>query len=159
MSFIAVQLIQRCASCAQLIDGAEAKAFYGLALNYAPLQALVERLLVKETLSGTEVTEVLEGAGVIPFPDPYVEGFQWSPEGGLVYPGMPTQASSLLQYLLCLCILHSIWHGLVHEHELHTLIQSRPLHGCCCWGQEGSQHCPWHSHTDMDLIVCAISSL
>ena len=82
-----------CAFCAQLIDGAEAKAFYGLALNYAPLQALVERLLVKETLSGAEVTEVLEGAGVIPFPDPYVEGFQWSPEGGLVYPGMPTQAS------------------------------------------------------------------
>ena len=51
---------------------------------------------MKETLSGAEVTEVLEGAGVIPFPDPYVEGFQWSPEGGLVYPGMPTQASTIL---------------------------------------------------------------
>ena len=76
----------------QLIEGAEAKAFYGLALNYKPLQALVERLLVKETLSGKEVAETLEGAGVHHFPDPYVEGFLWGDDGGLRYPGMPTQA-------------------------------------------------------------------
>ena len=76
----------------QLIEGAEAKAFYGLALNYKPLQALVERLLVKETLSGKEVAETLEGAGVHHFPDAYVEGFLWGEDGGLRYPGMPTQA-------------------------------------------------------------------
>lgn len=76
----------------QLIEGAEAKAFYGLALNYKPLQALVERLLVKETLSGKEVAETLEGAGVHHFPDSYVEGFLWGEDGGLRYPGMPTQA-------------------------------------------------------------------
>lgn len=79
----------------QLIDGAEAKASYGLALNYKPLQALVERLLVKETLSGQEVAETLNGAGAIPFPDPYLEGFQWGADGGLRYPGMPTQACLL----------------------------------------------------------------
>ena len=39
----------------QLVEGAEAKAYYGLAVNYPALEALVERLLVKETLSGNEV--------------------------------------------------------------------------------------------------------
>ena len=76
----------------QLIEGAEAKAFYGLALNYKPLKALVERLLVKETLSGKEVAETLEGAGVHHFPDSYVEGFLWGEDGRLRYPGMPSQA-------------------------------------------------------------------
>ncbi len=85
----------------QLIEGAEAKAFYGLALNYKPLQALVERLLVKETLSGAEVRETLEGAGVIPFPDPYVEGFTWGEDGGLQYPGMPTQVPDTLNLMTC----------------------------------------------------------
>jgi hypothetical protein len=37
------------------MDGAEAKAYYGLAVNYRPLEALIERLLVKETLTGGEV--------------------------------------------------------------------------------------------------------
>ena len=39
----------------QLIEGAEAKAYYGLAVNYKALQALVQRLLARETLSGEEV--------------------------------------------------------------------------------------------------------
>ncbi len=85
----------------QLIEGAEAKAFYGLALNYKPLQALVERLLVKETLSGKEVAETLEGAGVHHFPDPYVEGFLWGEDGGLRYPGMPTKARPPFGTLPC----------------------------------------------------------
>ena len=85
----------------QLVEGAEAKAYYGLALNYKPLQALVERLLVKETLSGAEVRETLEGAGVIPFPDPYVEGFTWGEDGGLRYPGMPTQVHGTLYLTRC----------------------------------------------------------
>jgi cell division protease FtsH len=72
----------------QLVEGAEAKAYYGLALNYGPLRALVNRLLVKETMTGKEVIETLEGAGLVRFPDPYVAGFGWSPGGGLVYPGM-----------------------------------------------------------------------
>ncbi|BDA40994.1 ATP-dependent zinc metalloprotease FTSH, chloroplastic [Coccomyxa sp. Obi] len=78
----------------ELVEGAEAKAFYGLAVNYKPLQALVERLLVKETLSGKEVAETLEDAGVVKFPDAFVEGFAWGPNGGLVYPGMPEEAAS-----------------------------------------------------------------
>lgn len=72
----------------QLVEGAQAKATYGLTLNYKPLEALVDRLLRDTTLSGEQVAEVLDGAGVIPFPDPFVEGFKWDEEGRLVYPGM-----------------------------------------------------------------------
>lgn len=81
----------------QLVEGAEAKAYYGLAVNYKPLQALVERLLVKETMSGKEVAETLEAAGVFKFPDAFVEGFAWGPNGGLVYPGMPEVPIPLLR--------------------------------------------------------------
>ena len=48
---------------------------------------------MKETLSGKEVVETLEGAGVHHFPDPYVEGFLWGEDGGLQYPGMPPQGT------------------------------------------------------------------
>lgn len=77
----------------QLVQGAEAKALYGLVLNYKPLQALVDRLIEDSTLTGEQVGQVLEGAGLRYFPDPFVDGFTWSQEGGLVYPGMPEQAS------------------------------------------------------------------
>jgi len=75
----------------QLIEGAEVKALYGLTLNYKPLEALVERLLRDTTLSGEQVADVLNEAGVIPFPDPFVEGFKWDDNGRLVYPGMPDE--------------------------------------------------------------------
>ena len=77
------------------MEGAEAKAYYGLAVNWGPLQALVERLLVKETLPGKEVIETLEAAGVVHFPDPFVEGFGWARGGGLLYPGMPAEVCTL----------------------------------------------------------------
>lgn len=77
--------------CLQLVEGAEAKAYYGLTVNYGPLQALVERLLVKETMSGKDVEETLEAAGVVKFPDPFLKGFGWGSDGGLFYPGMPSK--------------------------------------------------------------------
>ncbi len=42
----------------QLLDGAEAKAYWGLALNYKPLQALVDVLVNEETINGERLTEV-----------------------------------------------------------------------------------------------------
>lgn len=47
----------------QLLDAAEAKAYYGLAKNYAALEALVEALIQQETLSGEELAAVLEKVG------------------------------------------------------------------------------------------------
>lgn len=79
----------------QLVEGAQAKALYGLALNYKPLHALVDRLLRDSTLTGEEVAEVLNGAGLVPFPDPYVEGFTWDDNGRLIYPGMEEQVLRL----------------------------------------------------------------
>ncbi|KAL0023671.1 hypothetical protein WJX77_011852 [Trebouxia sp. C0004] len=75
----------------ELIEGAEVKALYGLTLNYKPLEALVERLLRDTTLSGEQVADLLNEADVIPFPDPFVEGFKWDDNGRLVYPGMPDE--------------------------------------------------------------------
>ena len=42
----------------QLLDGAEAKAYWGLALNYQPLQALVDVLVAEETINGDRLAEV-----------------------------------------------------------------------------------------------------
>jgi hypothetical protein len=51
----------------QLLDGAEAKAYWGLALNYKPLQALVDVLVAEETINGERLTEVMtpDCAGLI----------------------------------------------------------------------------------------------
>ncbi len=84
-------LLLTCCCVLQLIEGAEVKALYGLTLNYKPLEALVERLLRDTTLSGEQVADLLNDAGVIPFPDPFVEGFKWDDNGRLVYPGMPDE--------------------------------------------------------------------
>ncbi|KAK9821723.1 hypothetical protein WJX81_004862 [Elliptochloris bilobata] len=79
-----------------LVEGAEAKAYYGLVINYRALEALIDRLLVKETLTGNEVREIAQEAGLKPFPDPYVEGFKFDDEGQVVYPGMQVQADELM---------------------------------------------------------------
>ncbi len=49
--------------CPQLVEAAEAKAYYGLARNYGALQALVEVLVEREMLTGPELEGILEGAG------------------------------------------------------------------------------------------------
>lgn len=86
------------AAVMQLVQGAQAKALYGLVLNYKPLQALVDRLVEASTLTGEQVGQTLQAAGLTYFPDPFVDGFTWSQEGGLVYPGMPEQVYIALIY-------------------------------------------------------------
>jgi cell division protease FtsH len=74
----------------ELLEAAEAKAYYGLAVNWAPLQALVDALLERSVLTGKEVAVILERSGVITFPDPYLGGFGWDGETGeLQYPLRP----------------------------------------------------------------------
>lgn len=53
-------------SSAQLVEAAEAKAYYGLASNYRALEALVNTLLTRDNLTGEEVRQVLEEAGEWP---------------------------------------------------------------------------------------------
>ena len=71
------------------MEGAEAKASFGLAVNYKALEALVEALVSKETLTGKEVQDILEANDVVRYPDPFVDGFGWDNEGSLFFPGSP----------------------------------------------------------------------
>ncbi|GLI67098.1 hypothetical protein VaNZ11_011303 [Volvox africanus] len=73
----------------ELLEAAEAKAMYGLAMNWKPFQALTQALLDRGTLTGKEVAHILETNGVIHFPDPYTGGFGWDPDGSLRYPFKP----------------------------------------------------------------------
>ena len=70
------------------MEGAQAKALYGLTINYTALSALVELLLERDTLSGEEVRSVLAANNALAFPDPYVQGFGWDENGTLTFPGM-----------------------------------------------------------------------
>jgi cell division protease FtsH len=72
-----------------MLEAAEAKAYYCLAVNWPALRALSDALLENGTLDGRAVSRVLEGAGVVRFPDPYLSGFGWGKEGQLLYPFRP----------------------------------------------------------------------
>ncbi|GLC69378.1 ATP-dependent zinc metalloprotease FTSH 1 [Pleodorina starrii] len=77
----------------ELLEAAEAKAMYGLAMNWKPLEALTQALLDRGTLTGKEVAHILETNGVIHFPDPYTGGFGWDPDGSLRYPFKPEMSA------------------------------------------------------------------
>ena len=44
-----------------------------------------------------QVQQVLDDEGVVPFPDPFVEGFGWNADGMLSFPGMPTPVTLPLE--------------------------------------------------------------
>ena len=71
----------------QLVQAAEAKAYYGLTHNYTALQHLVEALLDKGSLTGSQVRDIMAAAGTQPFQKPYLEGFGWGRDNHLTYPG------------------------------------------------------------------------
>lgn len=74
------------ADVSELLEAAEAKAYWGLAANYDALKALIEKLEVVESLTGEEVGELVEGVGVKRFTTPFVEGYTWGPDGSLIWP-------------------------------------------------------------------------
>lgn len=41
--------------------------------------------------AAAQVREVVQEAGLKPFPDPFIEGFKYDEEGRIVYPGMQVQ--------------------------------------------------------------------
>ena len=90
----------------QLVQGAEATALYGLVLNYKPLQALVDRLINDSTLTGEQVGQTLEGAGLRYFPDPFVDGFTWGQDGTLIYPGQAEQVCNMLTFYMNVSMSH-----------------------------------------------------
>ncbi|KAG1666581.1 hypothetical protein FOA52_000548 [Chlamydomonas sp. UWO 241] len=81
----------------ELLEAAEAKAYYGLAINWVPLQALVDALMERGVMQGNEVSAVLEGTGVIHFPDAFTDGFGWEADGSLLYPHKPAKEASVVE--------------------------------------------------------------
>lgn len=71
---------------ADLMDAAEAKAYYGLATNYKTLQTLVEHFMDSNTMSGRELQAILKETSAHHFPSPYTEGFAWDENGAIVLP-------------------------------------------------------------------------
>lgn len=80
--------------CLQFLEAAEAKASFGLAVNYKALEALVDALVEKEVLTGEQVTEILEANQVVYFPDPFLEGFGYDEDGKLDYPNRVQEVRS-----------------------------------------------------------------
>lgn len=79
----------------ELLEAAEAKAYYGIAINWKPLQALSQALLDRGVLQGKEVARILEANGVVHFNEPHIEGFGWDKKDGtLVYPLKPARVLS-----------------------------------------------------------------
>ncbi|KAL6745073.1 P-loop containing nucleoside triphosphate hydrolase protein, partial [Haematococcus lacustris] len=76
----------------EVLESAEAKAYYGLATNWKGLQALTNALLDQGVLQGREVGHILEKSGVIHFTDPLIAGFGWDADGDLIYPLKPEKA-------------------------------------------------------------------
>jgi len=73
----------------ELLEGAEAKAYWALASNYDALKALAAQLEDVESLTGDEVGQLLDAQGAKQFQGPFVEGFSWADDGSLVWPGRP----------------------------------------------------------------------
>lgn len=77
--------------CRELLESAEAKAYYGLAMNYEALEKLVESLLAKDSISGKQVDDIFKEHGTLKFPDPFIVGFGWDDNGELLYREEPTK--------------------------------------------------------------------
>jgi len=72
-----------------LLDGAEAKAYYALVSNYEPLKKLVETMETRQSISGREVAALLEEHGIRHLEDPFVKGYYWDDDGALITPDAP----------------------------------------------------------------------
>ena len=99
-----------------------------------------------------QVREVVQEAGLKPFPDPFVEGFKYDEEGRIVYPGMQVQvrlldcffaqatlwhhsAAGECPYALVLFRTNPVWSPLVSSYVGIALMiyqAWRPLHGAGC---------------------------
>eukprot|EP00891_Asterochloris_glomerata_P002381 jgi/Astpho2/2381/Aster-05640 len=73
----------------ELVEGAEAKACWGLKTNWQALQAVTELLMFKGTITGKELRETLQEAGATAFSSGLLEGWSWSPEGYIAFEGSP----------------------------------------------------------------------
>jgi len=70
----------------ELLEAAQAKAFYGLAMNWKALGALTDALCEKDTLVRTEIMEIMDRHNVKRFTADGLDGFGWDASGKVTYP-------------------------------------------------------------------------
>lgn len=73
----------------QLLQAAEAKAYYGIAVNYKALEALIRVLTEETSITGVKLRTLMEDNNIQYFPDAFTEGFNFDDDGILQYPGAP----------------------------------------------------------------------
>jgi len=78
----------------EILESAQAKAFYGLAMNWRALNALTDALMTKDTIVREELERIFEASGVRKFRDDALEGFGWDEQGRVVYPKEEALAES-----------------------------------------------------------------
>jgi len=86
----------------QLVEGAEAKAAFGLVQNWESLKAVTQALMECESISGDRLREIMVQNDALVFPDPYVAGFGWDEEGEVIYPGSAVAGTTKVG-ALCVC--------------------------------------------------------
>ena len=116
----------------QLLQAAEAKAYYGLAVNYKALEALVRVLTEETSITGVRLRTLMEESNIQYYPDAFTEGFTFDDDGILQYPGAPgtevRPVASLDAFGLpgpvmlrgepgCTVMLHLLQQGLLHLHR------------------------------------------
>merc|ERR1712007_219608 len=62
---------------ADILAAAEAKAYYGLSINYQSLEALSSKLDQNHSVSSKEIKKLIENNKLICFPSPYLAGFSF----------------------------------------------------------------------------------
>ena len=70
---------------------------------------------------------MLDGAGLVPFPDPFVEGFTWDENGRLVYPGIEDQVLLLFPSSTHVLPLLTIMNDQVVQTSLVSVLNSSML--------------------------------
>lgn len=61
--------------CREILDAAEAKAYYGLATNFPALEALVKYVLENEQITGKQLAEIMTEYNAQLFESQFIEGF------------------------------------------------------------------------------------
>ena len=121
----------------QFVEGAEAKAAFGLVQNWEALKAVTQALMDAESISGDQLRSIMEVHGAQSFPDPFVEGFGWDENGDVVYPGSAAAGTDKVcpppappsfpllgsdgVHMSLPCFVHFLWE--VHWREVGTSLK------------------------------------
>ena len=82
-----------CEDVADILDAAEAKAYWGLVKNYDALGALAQALVEREVLNRADIVAVLNRFDLVRFEHREIDGFCWERDGSAAFPGGARRSS------------------------------------------------------------------